>query len=116
MFILPHRKIIHAISSNEFNPNHMMLHSYPLPVAEDESSLEWLFVADALNFSFWALEENAHYCVELRGVQYTGYMALCAAITKALEVLNVNRYASKQSHHISSVWSNNIGWCTHHIF
>lgn len=45
-----------------------------------------MFVADALNFSFWALEENAHYSVELRGNQYTGYMALCAAITKAQEV------------------------------
>nr|CAH0112445.1 unnamed protein product [Daphnia galeata] len=78
-------EIARSIASCEFEPSNMMIHSYPLPVTEDESSIEWLFVADALNFSFWAAEENAHYSVELHGKQYTGYMALCAAITRALE-------------------------------
>ena len=62
----------------------MMIHNYPLPQAEDISSIEWMFVADSLNFSFW--EEDSHYSVELHGISYTGYMALCAALTKALEV------------------------------
>ena len=43
-------------------------------------------MADTLNFSFWEPEESQHYAVELKGIRYTGYMALCAAITKALEV------------------------------
>lgn len=66
-----------------------MLHSYPLPASEDASSIDWLFVADSLNFSFWSLQEDSHYSVELHGVKYTGYMALCAAITKALEVCSI---------------------------
>ena len=64
----------------------MMLHSYPLPLAADETSIDWMFVADTLNFSFWGLEEGHHYAVELHGKQYTGYMALCAALTRAVEV------------------------------
>lgn len=62
-----------------------MLHTYPLPVCANNSSIDWLFVSDTLNFSFWALDEDQHYTFELKGVRYTGYMALCAAITKALE-------------------------------
>jgi len=63
----------------------MMLHSYPLPLAADETSIDWMFVADTLNFSFWGLEEDQHYSVELHGKRYTGYMALCAALTRAVE-------------------------------
>jgi len=64
----------------------MMLHEYPLPLAADESSIDWMFVADTLNFSFWGQDEGQHYAVELHGKQYTGYMALCAALTRAVEV------------------------------
>nr|SVE92530.1 EOG090X0A16 [Megafenestra aurita] len=78
-------EIARAIQTKEFKPTNMMLHSYPLPASEDASSIDWLFVADSLNFSFWSLQEDSHYSVELHGVKYTGYMALCAAITKALE-------------------------------
>ena len=67
-------QIVRAIGAEEFKPTNMMLHSYPLPASADASSIEWLFVADCLNFSFWALEENEHYSVELHGVFYTGYM------------------------------------------
>lgn len=49
-----------------------MLHKYPLPEETNASSIEWLFVADTLNFSFWALEEDHHYTVELHGQKYTG--------------------------------------------
>nr|SVE93759.1 EOG090X0A16 [Scapholeberis mucronata] len=76
-------EISRALDSGDFTPNNMMLHSYPLPTAEDNSSIEWLFVTDALNFSFW--REDDHYSIELHGVCYTGYMALCAAVTRALE-------------------------------
>nr|SVE74323.1 EOG090X0A16 [Daphnia barbata] len=91
----------------------MMIHSYPLPVAEDASSIEWLFVADALNFSFWALEENAHYSVELHGKQYTGYMALCAAITKAQEagipITSSKYYASVSEEEVKKIFMSSTG-------
>lgn len=79
------KEIMRAVESGEFKPNNLYIHSYPLPVDGEPSSVEWLFVADVLNFSFWQLEEDQHYTVELKGVKYTGYMALCAALTKALE-------------------------------
>nr|SVE73079.1 EOG090X0A16 [Ceriodaphnia reticulata] len=91
----------------------MMLHSYPLPATEDASSIEWLFVADTLNFSFWALEENAHYSVELHGVLYTGYMALCAAITKALEagvpITSSKYYANITEEEVNKIFISSTG-------
>ncbi len=56
----------------EFKPGNMMIHSYPLPQKEDSSSVEWLFVADTLNYSFWEMEEEEHYTIDLHGVRYTG--------------------------------------------
>lgn len=44
-----------------------------------ESTLEWIFVVDLLNFSFWSSTEQV-YSVE----GYTGYWALCAAINRGL--------------------------------
>nr|SVE75268.1 EOG090X0A16 [Daphnia dolichocephala] len=106
-------EILQAIASQEFEPNNMMIHSYPLPVAEDASSIEWLFVADALNFSFWALEENAHYSVELHGKQYTGYMALCAAITKAQEagipITCPKYYATVSKEEVNAIFMSSTG-------
>lgn len=79
------RQVSEAIKNKEFVPSQMMLHEYPLPLAADESSIDWMFVADTLNFSFWGQDEGQHYAVELHGKQYTGYMALCAALTRAVE-------------------------------
>lgn len=62
-----------------------MIHSYPMPSVADEASVEWLFVVDTLNFSFW-VHEDKHYTIDHKGTKYTGCMALCAAVTKALEV------------------------------
>lgn len=99
-----------ALDAGDFKPTNMMIHSYPLPIKEDESSVEWMFVADSLNFSFWALEEDKHYTIELKEQRYTGYMALCAAITRALEVKYIltpwNKYLNCHSL---------IGWNTSNI-
>nr|SVE69941.1 EOG090X0A16 [Eubosmina coregoni] len=80
------KEIVRAVECEEFKPNNLYIHSYPLPIDGEPASIEWLFVADVLNFSFWQLQEDQHYTVELKGIKYTGYMALCAALTKALEV------------------------------
>lgn len=95
-----------AVESGEFKPNNLYIHSYPLPVDGEPSSVEWLFVADVLNFSFWQLEEDQHYTFELKGVKYTGYMALCAALTQALEVNNVTILSiHNKSHFICLLFS-----------
>nr|SVE94380.1 EOG090X0A16 [Simocephalus serrulatus] len=106
-------EISHAIESGQFKPTNMMLHAYPLPVSVDASSIEWLFVGDALNFSFWALEEDAHYSVELHGVKYTGYMALCAAITKAIEagipITSSKYYANISQEEVNKIFISSTG-------
>lgn len=55
------------------------------PKAADEAAVNWVFVADTLNFSFWS-EHDEHKClVGYRGKTYSGYWSLCAAINRALD-------------------------------
>lgn len=55
------------------------------PRGADEAALNWVFVVDTLNFSFWA-EQEEHRCeVQYGGRAYTGYWALCAAVNRALD-------------------------------
>ncbi|TNN80660.1 UPF0553 protein C9orf64 [Liparis tanakae] len=49
------------------------------------TALNWVFVVDTLNFSFWPEEESQQCEVTYEGTTYTGYMTLCAAITRALK-------------------------------
>lgn len=59
---------------------------HPLnPQVADEAAVNWVFLADTLNFSFWA-ERDEHKClVRYKGTEYSGYWALCAAINRALD-------------------------------
>ncbi|XP_062937193.1 queuosine 5'-phosphate N-glycosylase/hydrolase isoform X3 [Cynocephalus volans] len=55
------------------------------PRAADEAAVNWVFVTDTLNFSFWS-EQDEHGCaVGYGGGTYTGYWALCAALNRALD-------------------------------
>nr|XP_054587496.1 queuosine salvage protein isoform X1 [Nothobranchius furzeri]XP_054587497.1 queuosine salvage protein isoform X1 [Nothobranchius furzeri] len=50
-----------------------------------DQALNWVFVVDTMNFSFWP-EKEAEQCeVTYKGTTYTGYMTLCASITRAVE-------------------------------
>lgn len=48
-------------------------------------ALNWVFVVDTMNFSFWPEKETQQCEVTYKGTTYTGYMTLCAAITRAME-------------------------------
>uniref|UniRef100_A0A3B4WDU3 Queuosine 5'-phosphate N-glycosylase/hydrolase n=1 Tax=Seriola lalandi dorsalis TaxID=1841481 RepID=A0A3B4WDU3_SERLL len=48
-------------------------------------ALNWVFVVDTMNFSFWPENESQQCEVTYKGTMYTGYMTLCAAITRAME-------------------------------
>lgn len=48
-------------------------------------ALNWVFVVDTMNFSFWPETEIQQCEVTYKGTTYTGYMTLCAAITRAME-------------------------------
>ncbi|KAJ3270462.1 hypothetical protein HDV01_007822 [Terramyces sp. JEL0728] len=55
------------------------------PKAQDGSSLDWIFVMDLLNFSFWDERSvKKRYQVTLDGTTYTGYWSLCAAMKRSL--------------------------------
>ncbi|KAH3850687.1 queuosine salvage protein-like [Dreissena polymorpha] len=55
------------------------------PKTMDKAALDWIFVSDTLNFSFWSEDENDKYVVNYGGKKHTGYWSLCAAINRALD-------------------------------
>lgn len=56
------------------------------PKAKDEATLNFIFVMDLLNFSFWSEKpEDERYAVEYRGKKWTGYWSLVACLQRALE-------------------------------
>ncbi|KAL1917797.1 uncharacterized protein VTP21DRAFT_3631 [Calcarisporiella thermophila] len=67
---------------------------HPLnPKVADKSAVEWIFLVDLLNFSFWSdidtVDSSAphpdRYAVTFEGTSYTGYWSLCAAVNRALK-------------------------------
>lgn len=68
----------------------------------NEFSINWIFLVDSLNFSFWSDAELLQlpeplpgdvkmpsvekYKVTYNQIPYTGYWALCAAVNRALDV------------------------------
>jgi hypothetical protein len=50
------------------------------PKTRDESTLQWIFVVDTLNFSFWTARGAVPFSCE----GHTGYWSLCAAVNRAL--------------------------------
>lgn len=57
------------------------------PKTKDESTVEFLFVMDLLNFCFWSDKEGLgdDYTVEYRDKRWTGYWTLVAALQRALD-------------------------------
>ena len=57
------------------------------PKAKDASTVDFIFLMDLINFSFWSEEKEPaqRFAVEFRGKRWTGYWSLCAAIQRALD-------------------------------
>lgn len=63
------------------------------PKEKTKETVDWLFLVDLLNFSFWSdVDDNdtgrpdtLRYAVEYKGKSYTGYWSLCAAVNRALD-------------------------------
>jgi Potential Queuosine, Q, salvage protein family len=56
------------------------------PQGKDESTVDFIFTMDLLNFSFWSeLPVESRYAVEYKGERWTGYWSLVAALQRALE-------------------------------
>jgi hypothetical protein len=55
------------------------------PKSKDEATLNFIFVMDLLNFSFWSEKsEEDRFAVEYRGKTWTGYWSLVACLQRAL--------------------------------
>ncbi len=56
------------------------------PKAEHESTVDFLFIMDLLNFCFWSDDEDPGntFTVEYHGKIWTGYWSLVAALQRAL--------------------------------
>ena len=56
------------------------------PSEMTKDTVDWIFVLDTLNFSFWTDHNVEPWTVRFEGKNYTGYWALCASINRALKV------------------------------
>ncbi len=56
------------------------------PKAKDESTVDFIFTMDLLNFCFWSEKgPDERFAVEYAGKKWTGYWSLVAAIQRALD-------------------------------
>lgn len=56
------------------------------PKAKDESTVNFIFTMDLLNFSFWSeRDEEERFAIEYKGKKWTGYWSLVAALQRALD-------------------------------
>ncbi|OKL57454.1 hypothetical protein UA08_07224 [Talaromyces atroroseus] len=57
------------------------------PKTKDESTVDFIFTMDLLNFSFWSeqTDESKRFAIEYRGRKWTGYWSLVAALQRALD-------------------------------
>jgi hypothetical protein len=99
------RKVFEEIHSGRLDAKRFKQSEHH-PSPTDERCIDWIFVVDTLNFSFWSGEEsstsnkdaeegsngndnipekNPKWEVKYNGKIYTGYFALCAGINRAIE-------------------------------
>jgi hypothetical protein len=56
------------------------------PKAKDQSTVDFIFTMDLLNFSFWSEKnEEERFAIEYKGKKWTGYWSLVAALQRALD-------------------------------
>ncbi|KAJ1663655.1 hypothetical protein IW140_004768 [Coemansia sp. RSA 1813] len=80
------REIMKRMQSTGYCAAEWKKHALNPSVANDDA-VEWIFVVDALNFSFWTDKVSApekRYTVTLDGTAYQGYWTLCASVNRAL--------------------------------
>ena len=57
------------------------------PKSMSVEAVEWIFLVDLLNFSFFSDETDVtnQFYIEYQGERITGYWSLCAAVNRALD-------------------------------
>jgi hypothetical protein len=82
------------------------------PKSEDQFSIDFIFVMDLLNFSFWKeRSSNDRFCVTFGKVEYTGYWSLCACMQRALmeniPITDSNFYSSASDEELGNIFRTN---------
>lgn len=80
------RSILHQMKNKEYSTKTWSSHELH-PKVKDESTVDFIFTMDVLNFSFWSDEKDEwkQFGIEYRGRKWTGYWGLVAAIQRALD-------------------------------
>lgn len=55
------------------------------PQTADERAIDWIFLVDTLNFSFYNEIDEEQFAVDYKGETWTGYWTLCACVNRALD-------------------------------
>lgn len=59
---------------------------HPLhPKQMNDFTVDWIFVVDTLNFSFWSETNEKRFLVRYKEESHSGYWSLCAALNRALD-------------------------------
>ena len=78
-------KVFTRMKQKKYSPSTWK--EWPLhPQTANEKSVDWIFVIDTLNFSFWLPSSEPQFQVRYKEKTYEDYEALCACINRALEV------------------------------
>eukprot|EP00164_Ancoracysta_twista_P006628 GFYU01009259.1.p1 GENE.GFYU01009259.1~~GFYU01009259.1.p1 ORF type:complete len:340 (-),score=44.53 GFYU01009259.1:467-1486(-) len=60
--------------------------AHPLNPSEvNDRTIEWIFVVDTWNYSFWNEDDSNPWTVKYKGESYTGYWAMVAAVNRAID-------------------------------
>lgn len=78
--------ILDEMSQREYSTSTWSSHELH-PKAKDESTVNFIFTMDLLNFSFWSEKsEDERFAVVYKGKRWTGYFSLVALLQRALEM------------------------------
>ena len=82
------------------------------PKAKDESTVDFIFTMDLLNFCFWSESGSGEmFAVDYRGQRWTGYWSLVALLQRALDEGGFVRVAARTECSVSNAMprhSNNL--------
>lgn len=77
--------IYQQMQARDYSPKTWSEHELH-PNVKDESTVNFIFTLDLLNFSFWSeRSRDEMFAVEYKGRKWTGYWSLVAAIQRALD-------------------------------
>ncbi len=78
-------QILHQMTIVKYSTSTWRTHDLH-PKDQTESTIDWIFLVDLLNFSFWSDSSDPAemHTVTYKGQAYTGYWTLCACINRGI--------------------------------